>query len=265
MWNMKRSKSNIDSCSNSLALSHRDPLLSAVWSNLWSFRSKVPQLIRGMIVAGHPDAFPAPSGQEVNFRDASTLSAFSSSALCQSGNIGRPIFGRNSLKWRSIGGATSSRMMSLITQFTTRRGQTHTVLQMQEWRLFKLDKVISSKDRANYFHTQNSLWRGSRNGFDARDIHSRCGEHPNTSTLILDTKENVFGGFTQMKWEYYRYYKGDLSVRNFLFTLTNPHNLRGLGAGHVNPNATSGSPTCVELDIARDWQCPAGKPTPKFR
>jgi hypothetical protein len=45
------------------------------------------------------------------------------------------------------------------------------------------------------------LWRGSRDGFSARDFHERCDGRANTLTLILDSGGNVFGGFTPLEWE----------------------------------------------------------------
>jgi hypothetical protein len=48
----------------------------------------------------------------------------------------------------------------------------------------------------------NILWRGSRDGFKAREFHGRCDGHANTLTVILDTKGNIFGGFTPVKWEF---------------------------------------------------------------
>jgi hypothetical protein len=70
----------------------------------------------------------------------------------------------------------------------------------------------------------NLLWRGSRDGFTAREFHRRCDGRANTLTLISDTKGNVFGGFTPVKWESGRggKYKCDDSLRSFLFTLRNP-------------------------------------------
>jgi hypothetical protein len=69
------------------------------------------------------------------------------------------------------------------------------------------------------------LWRGSRDGFGVRDFHSRCDGHANSLTVILDTKGNVFGGFTPANWDSSRYWKADDSLRSFLFTLKNPHNI----------------------------------------
>jgi hypothetical protein len=44
-------------------------------------------------------------------------------------------------------------------------------------------------------------------------------------TIIADTKGNIFGGFTPLKWESNGGYKCDDSQRSFLFTLKNPHNI----------------------------------------
>jgi hypothetical protein len=37
------------------------------------------------------------------------------------------------------------------------------------------------------------LWRGSRDGFGARDFHGRCGGHVSTLTLIQNTGETFSG------------------------------------------------------------------------
>jgi hypothetical protein len=79
------------------------------------------------------------------------------------------------------------------------------------------------------------LWRGGRDGFGARDFHDRCDGHANTLTLIEDTKGNIFGGFTPLEWESRVWngnqgkesntFKADESMKSFLFTLKNPHNV----------------------------------------
>jgi hypothetical protein len=79
------------------------------------------------------------------------------------------------------------------------------------------------------------LWRGTRDGFAARDFHDRCDGHPNTLTLIQDTEGNVFGGFTPVEWESREWNrrarednntrKGDPSQQSFVFTLINRHNV----------------------------------------
>jgi hypothetical protein len=68
------------------------------------------------------------------------------------------------------------------------------------------------------------LWRGSRDGFLAKDFHSRCDGHANTLTFIEDTEGNIFGGFTPVEWESRCGYKADPSLNSFLFSLRNPHN-----------------------------------------
>jgi hypothetical protein len=77
------------------------------------------------------------------------------------------------------------------------------------------------------------LWRGSRDSFTSGEFHRRCDGRANTLTLILDTKGNIFGGFTPVEWESREWngkggnennlFKGDDSLRSFLFTLRNPH------------------------------------------
>jgi hypothetical protein len=77
----------------------------------------------------------------------------------------------------------------------------------------------------------NLLWRGSRDGFGA-EFHRRCDGRANTLTLILDTKGNVFGGFTPVEWESRMWngkqgdenstWEGDDGLRSFLFMLRNP-------------------------------------------
>jgi hypothetical protein len=79
------------------------------------------------------------------------------------------------------------------------------------------------------------LWRGSRDGFQPRDFHSRCDGHPNTLTLIQDSDGNIFGGFTPVEWESRTWNeqmweqnncpKADGSLKTFLFTLKNPSGL----------------------------------------
>jgi hypothetical protein len=69
------------------------------------------------------------------------------------------------------------------------------------------------------------LWRGSRDGFGARDFHGRCGGHAPPLTLTQDTEGNVFGGFTPVEWASSGPCKTDPAVESFLFTLTNPDNI----------------------------------------
>jgi hypothetical protein len=67
------------------------------------------------------------------------------------------------------------------------------------------------------------LWRGTRDGFSAKEFESRCDGHGDTLTLIEDTGGNIFGGFTPLKWESPKKTKTDPSLKSFIFTLKNPH------------------------------------------
>jgi hypothetical protein len=69
------------------------------------------------------------------------------------------------------------------------------------------------------------LWRGSRDGFRAKNFHGRCDGHANTLTFIEDTAGNIFGGFTPLEWESPSngQWKAAPSLKSFLFTLKNPH------------------------------------------
>jgi hypothetical protein len=73
------------------------------------------------------------------------------------------------------------------------------------------------------------LWRGNRDGFSAEEFRRRCDGHANTLIVILDTNGNIFGGFTPVKWTFpdnaTYLYKTDDSLKSFLFTLKNPHNV----------------------------------------
>jgi hypothetical protein len=69
-----------------------------------------------------------------------------------------------------------------------------------------------------------------------KNPHRRCDGHANTLTVILDTKGNIFGGFTPVEWEspvwngkdgdMSNCLKADDSQKSFLFTLKNPHNIQ---------------------------------------
>jgi hypothetical protein len=79
------------------------------------------------------------------------------------------------------------------------------------------------------------LWRGNRDGFNASEFHGRCDGHANTLTVILDTKGNIFGGFTPAKWKspqwngkYWKennLAKADYSEKSCIFTLKNGYKI----------------------------------------
>jgi hypothetical protein len=117
----------------------------------------------------------------------------------------------------------------LKTEQTEQTEQEQQLAALKAWWTSPLDSriVASFPPLFDEFRGKRSalLWRGSRDGFRARDFHGRCDRRANTLTLILDTRGNVFGGFTPLEWESEWKLKCDDSLKSFLFTLKNPHNI----------------------------------------
>jgi hypothetical protein len=67
------------------------------------------------------------------------------------------------------------------------------------------------------------LYRASRDGFGARDFHSRCDDHANTLTIFkAKNSGHIFGGYTNATWSSLIQYKYDPNA--FIFSLTNKEN-----------------------------------------
>jgi hypothetical protein len=119
------------------------------------------------------------------------------------------------------------------------------------------------------------LLRGSRDGFGASVFHNRCNGHRNTVTVILDTKANIFGGFTPIPWESQRSKssrgacRDDKSLRSFLFTLKNPHNVSARkfmlqpGKEAINCDHRLG-PSFVGISVANDCNANTQSSTADF-
>jgi hypothetical protein len=69
------------------------------------------------------------------------------------------------------------------------------------------------------------LYRGSRDGFNSTALHQRVNHHSHTLTIVETTKGFIFGGYIAIKWDSSNGWKSDDSLKSFLFTLKNPHNL----------------------------------------
>jgi hypothetical protein len=69
------------------------------------------------------------------------------------------------------------------------------------------------------------LYRGSRDGFQARSFHGRCDGHAKTITMIQSTNDSIFGGYTPLAWTSAFEDISDSSWQSFLFTIKNPHNI----------------------------------------
>jgi len=78
------------------------------------------------------------------------------------------------------------------------------------------------------------LYRGSRDGFEARDFHNKCDNKGETLTIIKSDEDFIFGGYTEINWESITW-NGNVGENNnarrngigyeFVFTLKNPHNI----------------------------------------
>jgi hypothetical protein len=71
------------------------------------------------------------------------------------------------------------------------------------------------------------IYRGSRDGFSAKDFHDRCDGRASTVTLIKTPQGFVFGGYTPSRWESgppLGKFIADETLKSFLFTVKNPHN-----------------------------------------
>ena len=67
------------------------------------------------------------------------------------------------------------------------------------------------------------LYRGTRNGFGAKDFHSKCDYRRNTLTIVkAKGSKYIFGGFTTAMWDSTSDGKSDPNA--FLFSLTNKDN-----------------------------------------
>jgi hypothetical protein len=73
----------------------------------------------------------------------------------------------------------------------------------------------------------NELYRGTRDGFLAKDFHEKCDRHRQTLTIFKAKRSSfIFGGYTSAAWESI---STDLINKYdptaFIFSLTNKDNL----------------------------------------
>ncbi|XP_044181237.1 uncharacterized protein LOC114975424 [Acropora millepora] len=65
-------------------------------------------------------------------------------------------------------------------------------------------------------------WRASLHGWAGTTFHSLCDNKGPTVTIVKDTNNNIFGGYTSIPWRSENRYKND--PKAFLFSLKNPTN-----------------------------------------
>ncbi|CAF0859814.1 unnamed protein product [Didymodactylos carnosus] len=67
------------------------------------------------------------------------------------------------------------------------------------------------------------IYKGTRDGFDAKDFHRQCDGRSPTMTVLQSKQDGyLFGGYTAVAWSSTEGIKNDQNA--FLFTLTSPHN-----------------------------------------
>ena len=94
-------------------------------------------------------------------------------------------------------------------------------------------KILSSSNKKNEFYTQILQWcgyknmvlifRGTRDGMNAKSFHEKCDNQGETITLYQNDKGNIFGGYASISWTNNsgNYFSAPDS---FIFTLTNIYN-----------------------------------------
>ncbi|XP_015778011.1 PREDICTED: fibrillin-1-like [Acropora digitifera] len=65
-------------------------------------------------------------------------------------------------------------------------------------------------------------WRASLHGWATATFHSLCNNKGPTVTIVKDTNNSIFGGYTSISWETSLLWKNDSKA--FLFSLKNPTN-----------------------------------------
>ena len=106
------------------------------------------------------------------------------------------------------------------------------ILGQLDFREFPFDKSLILNQKQSYDLIQlceftfkekwTLIYRGSSDGFGARDFHAKCDDKSSTLT-ILKSSEFIFGAYTNMAWESSNCCKTD--PKAFIFSLTNKDNI----------------------------------------
>eukprot|EP01125_Pyxidicula_operculata_P008702 TRINITY_DN2896_c1_g1_i2.p1 TRINITY_DN2896_c1_g1~~TRINITY_DN2896_c1_g1_i2.p1 ORF type:complete len:201 (+),score=37.88 TRINITY_DN2896_c1_g1_i2:16-618(+) len=67
------------------------------------------------------------------------------------------------------------------------------------------------------------LYRGSRDGLNSDEFHSKCNKKGATLTFVKSIDGDIFGGYTPSEWTSIGEYVQDQDT--FIFTLKNQHNI----------------------------------------
>jgi hypothetical protein len=97
------------------------------------------------------------------------------------------------------------------------------ILAEEDHKLLLEGLVAESKPGLDTEVTLSLLYRGSRDGFRARDFHAKCDDKGATVTIVKSTEGYIFGGYSDQSWE--SDWKWKSSSRAFLFSIVNPAGL----------------------------------------
>jgi hypothetical protein len=125
---------------------------------------------------------------------------------------------------------TESIWMKLVNRLKGINDETFRQQRFFKGKTSEFDSKVISKlpDILNEFGNRRLklLYRGTRDGFRATDFHGKCDGQSHTITLIRTTKDFIFGGYTPLSWDSTSGRKVDSNHHRFVFTITNPHNLK---------------------------------------
>ena len=68
------------------------------------------------------------------------------------------------------------------------------------------------------------IYRGSRDGWDAKDFHKNCDNKGSTVTIIHTNTNNIFGGYTSIPWN--NKFGDHFSDDTFLFLIRSSKNYK---------------------------------------
>ena len=72
------------------------------------------------------------------------------------------------------------------------------------------------------FQKMELIYKGSRDGMTSKSFHDKCNNKGATITLIMNEKENIFGGYSSISWTCDGLYHKDPDC--FIFSLSNVYN-----------------------------------------
>jgi len=84
-------------------------------------------------------------------------------------------------------------------------------------KLFEISTKISNNN-------WNLIYRGTRDGFGAKDFHRECDGVAKTVTIVKTTNGNIFGGYTDLSWSSPTKITDYIDNNAFIFSLVNEKN-----------------------------------------